>query len=670
MDRAQSRESAQNYRPDIDGLRAVAILSVVLYHAGVPLFSGGFTGVDIFFVISGYLIGGHIFAELASGSFSFLLFYRRRAKRILPAFYLVMAFALLAAIVLLSPLEASTFAKMAIASVLSVSNVYLLRSANYFQSASELNPLLMTWSLGVEEQFYAVIPLLMVLIGRMRRGLLLPAILALSVLSFAFAWFELGLHPSVVFYLLPSRAWELGAGVTLAVIESSWKSKLLSGRWAHAVGLLGSLLMLAPVFLLTPAVPFPGPAALPSVLGTAMVIAVPLSWFNRKLLSLPPFVFIGKVSYSWYLWHWPLLAFLRIACGGRLPPTAIALTLAASLAAAVLSYYLVEQPFRRSSSAPVPLLLRYAAVTLGFVVMLAVLWGSHGFPRRYPALVQEGERIPDPCMVSYGSDKPNLSPQCYDATDPRPSAVLWGDSHAASLAPALRQTANSQGYNFIQTTRSSCLPTTEAGAMNFNAQHPSNVAECIRFNRRTLDLITADRRVRIVIMAGKWADGFFIDRNSPHADILERSRDSAHVESVRNVRSRSLLSLIQLLKENRKQIILIDDVPNFSFDPSLTFRTSRMPVRHTIAAWLGVGSENFGFAPDGHFTEDEMSTDMLNQIHQRISGTQLVDLKSTLCNRQNLCAYIDGNQLLYSDEQHLTADGARYALRDFRLPRL
>jgi hypothetical protein len=161
-----------------------------------------------------------------------------------------------------------------------------------------------------------------------------------------------------------------------------------------------------------------------------------------------------------------------------------------------------------------------------------------------------------------------------------------------------------------------------------------------------------------------------MDNIGPRVDNLERRSDLAHLDSVRNALSRSLLAQIQLLQENGKHIILIDDVPNFSFDPSLTFRTSRMPVRHTIAAWLGVGSESLGFAPDGRITEDEMSTDMLNQIHQMISGIELIDLKSMLCNSQNLCAYMDGNQLLYSDEQHLTADGARYALRNFRLPRL
>ena len=422
----------RSYRPDIDGIRAIAILSVVLYHAGVPFLSGGFTGVDIFFVISGYLIGGHIFSELRSGNFSFLRFYKRRAKRILPAFYLVIAFAFLAAIVLLSPLEAYKFAKDAIASILSVSNIHFARSANYFQTANELNPLLMTWTLGVEEQFYAVIPLLMVLLTRIRRGLLLPAILVVCALSFVFAWRELSSYPDMVFYLLPARAWELGVSVALAVAELSWKRKLLSGRWTQAASLMGLAFMLVPMYLLTSATPFPGTAAVPSVLGTALVIAAPVSWINRRLLSLSPLVFIGKISYSWYLWHWPLLAFLRVASGGILPPTAVVLAIAASFALAVLSYHFIEQPFRRSSRAPAPLLLRYAAVSLGFVAVFAALWVSHGLPKRYPALIQEGETESNSCLADYGSDKPNLSSHCYAASDPRPSVVLWGEIGRAS----------------------------------------------------------------------------------------------------------------------------------------------------------------------------------------------------------------------------------------------
>jgi peptidoglycan/LPS O-acetylase OafA/YrhL len=249
------------------------------------MISGGYSGVDIFFVISGYLIGGHIFSELRSGTFSFLGFYRRRAKRILPAFYVVLAFTILASFFFLSPFENHLFALSAVSASLSVSNIFFLRYLHdYFNAGTSYHPLLMTWSLGVEEQFYAVIPLLMVLLSRIRRSLLLPAILAVCILSFLLAWQQVSLHPSDAFYLLPERAWELGIGVALAVMEQTRRTLSLPAPLAHLLGTTGFILMLFPIFLLNANMPFPGPAALPSVLGTAMVIAFPDSWINRRFL--------------------------------------------------------------------------------------------------------------------------------------------------------------------------------------------------------------------------------------------------------------------------------------------------------------------------------------------------------------------------------------------------
>jgi peptidoglycan/LPS O-acetylase OafA/YrhL len=655
-----------SYRPDIDGLRAAAILSVVFYHAGLPGFSGGFTGVDIFFVISGYLIGGHIFAELVSGTFSFLRFYQRRAKRILPAFYVVLAFSTLVALVLLSPLEATSFAKMAIASILSASNLHLLRSTSYFQSANELNPLLMTWSLGVEEQFYAVIPFLLVLVNRVRSGFLLPTVVALSALSFALAWGELGHHPNSVFYALPYRAWELGAGVTLAAIESASKPrKAMSAGWCLVLSLAGLALMLEPIFLLTPKTPFPGPAAVPSVLGTAALIASRASWLNRKILSVSGFVYLGRVSYSWYLWHWPLLAFLRIVSGRDLPREAITVTIAISLAAAMLSYHFVEQPFRGASGAPVSLLLRYAGASLCFLAILAGLWISHGLPARYQADIPEEARTPDPCLSNYGTDKPNLSFPCYNSTDTRPAVVLWGDSHASALAPVLAEIANAQGYNFIELTRSACLPTLDQRALTATPLDPQNIEECVRFNRRTLDLIQSDQRARIVILAGRWANNFFQDSGWGK----DGGSDVSRVNAKRNELTTSLGLVVEGIQGEGKRVILIDDVPNFNFDPALVFLNSRMPLRHSLAAWLGFEEEPLGFAPDGHFTEDKISSSILTQIRQMSADIEVVDPKVMLCNG-NLCAYMIDNQLLYSDNQHLTAAGARYALSKFHLPRL
>jgi peptidoglycan/LPS O-acetylase OafA/YrhL len=653
-----------NYRPDIDGVRAIAVLSVVLYHAGVPWLTGGFTGVDIFFVISGFLIGGHIYSEQRAGTFSFLRFYQRRAKRILPAFYVVISFAVLAAVVLLSPFEANNFTKSAIAAILSASNIYFLHGSNYFQSANEFKPLLMTWSLGVEEQFYLVIPLLMVLLARIRRGLLFPAILLVCALSFAYAWRELAVHPDVVFYLLPARAWELGVGVAFAA--SKLKGRSLSPKWTQPASAVGLALMLAPMYLLTSATPFPGPAALPSVLGTALVIATPNSWINQRLLSLPPLSFIGRISYSWYLWHWPLLSFLRVATGGPLPPGAVALAVLASFAAAVLSYYFIEQPFRKSSRAPAPLLLRYAAVSVAFLLVCGILWVSHGLPRRYPTLPQEAEKTPDPCLVDYGSVKPNLSSLCYAASDPRPSVVLWGDSHAAALAPALRETSNTQGYNFIQINKSSCLPL-QAAAL-FLSDHPLVARECIRFNNEVLKLIAGDPRIRVVVMAGRWADPFRDGNIYPLVSDLVQERELSSTDSVRGAFVQSLALSIRTLQEAGKKVIVVDDVPNFNFDPLLRFRSAQIPARHLMAVWLGAGIGDQGLAPPAFLPAASMSTKLLSQTQEKLSGVELIDLKSKFCNSQNLCAYIDGDRLLYSDSHHVTPDGARYALQRFRLP--
>ena len=249
------------YRADIDGIRAIAVLSVVLYHAGATVIPGGFTGVDIFFVISGYLIGGHIFADIRGGRFSFARFYQRRMQRILPAFYSVLSLTFVVGLFWLSPVEFVAYSKSAIAAVLSASNVYFLRGSSYFQGSSELSPLLMTWSLGVEEQFYFVIPLLMFATAKIRRGLLLPVILMICALSFLYAWHQVHVAPDQAFYLLDSRAWELGVGVAWAIAEAMRNRTIVPSRWAAPVSFAGVVAMLAPVIFLKPTMQFPGPSA-------------------------------------------------------------------------------------------------------------------------------------------------------------------------------------------------------------------------------------------------------------------------------------------------------------------------------------------------------------------------------------------------------------------------
>lgn len=656
----------RSYRPDIDGLRAIAIVSVVLYHAGVPHLGGGFTGVDIFFVISGYLIGGHIYSELRAGTFTFLQFYRRRAKRILPAFYVVLAFTIVMALLMLSPSEASDFARSAFAATLSASNIFFERNTSYFNPTSEFSPLLMTWSLGVEEQFYAVIPLLMVLLVRIRNSLLLPAVLSMSVISFLFSWSELSKNPEFAFFMLPTRAWELGIGVALAIAELNRKRSGIPRVLAQILSATGIVLMLAPIFLLSKFIPFPGPAALPSVFGTAFILMAPVGWLNRKILSFPLLVFIGRISYSWYLWHWPILTFLRIVSGSELSRAVAFGAIAVSLAAAVISYRFIEQPLRRSNLAPVPLLLRYGAVTL---LMLAVCMG---FRKIAPALSPKPSGVEDAvssamahthCLAFH--DEMNLSPPCYDPSGNRPSVALWGDSHSDALAPALRSIASTGGFGFVQLGHSACLPL--AGAAVYQPTDPLNARRCMILNRKALEILETDRRIRYVVLTGRWADAFPRDfRSQWLITDPDRHQDASDPDTSNAIFVRSLEATVKGLVNAGKQVIVFEDVPNFDFDPVLRVRTSSRPLRHALAVLIG--TTDSGFGPAANETSVAVADAQLKIALSDFPKAALIDLRPSFCRNSNQCMYRDGDRIFYLDSQHLTATGAFYALRDFKLP--
>jgi peptidoglycan/LPS O-acetylase OafA/YrhL len=672
----------RSYRAEIDGLRAIAILSVVLYHARVPLIIGGFTGVDIFFVISGYLIGGQIYSELRAGNFSYMRFYQRRAKRILPAFYGVLLFTMLAALFILTPSEAKEFGRSAFAATLSVSNLLFWKITSYFNPTNELNPLLMTWSLGVEEQFYAVIPLLMALLVRIRRGFLMPAIVVACALSFISAWRELGKQPVFVFYMLPARAWELGLGVALAVAELNRPRAQRTGPLVEVLSVAGLVLILAPVFFLASSTPFPGPAALPSVLGAALTLAVPSSWINRRLLSMPPLVFVGRVSYSWYLWHWPLLAFAHILYGENMPLAESVVVVSVALAAAVLSYVFLEQPLRKSLRAPAPLLLRYAAVSILALAACAAVWRARGFPQRFPSLIAVEEQVNteplyrDPCLVWPGTDEPNLSSVCSDPTADRSDVALWGDSHAAALAPGLAASAHAQGYGFVQLNKAACLPL--IGAFIYNPRAPLEEAACSHYNLEALNILKTNQHIRVVILAGFWQLPLRGSTRGRGGDRWWLTSDSGNnhviptLDASREILKDGLIATIQSLRQAGKHVFVIGDVPNFDFDPVSRFRTESIPARRALAVWIGApDAGGFAYAPQELAPEAAIAASALKQaVAGFSSGVALVDLTPEICSATDKCSYRDGDRLLYFDSDHLTAFGARYALRDFRLPTL
>ena len=442
-----TKNHPENYRPDIDGLRALAVLSVLLFHAklGCP---GGFVGVDIFYVISGYLISSIILADLLAGKFSLFAFWERRIRRILPALVVVVLATVIAGWFLFMPEDYAVLGKSVAAQATLLANVFFYRQGyaegGYFAIAPPPRPLLHTWSLAVEEQFYLLFPLLLIFLARHGRVWLLNATIFLLAGSFAWSAYGSYFHPQAAFYLLPGRAWELALGALLAMV----RGRLAAGGavremcgWA-GIGLIGFAL-----FGYNEITRFPGQAAVPPCMGAALIIFSNESKNSSvgRILSFKPVVFIGLISYSLYLWHWPLLDFLKYVCSQGPDANARAATLGASLILACLTWKFVETPFRKKWVLPGrPQIFGFAGIStaISLVVGLGILHlggipsriGAHDFLRYTDYKNHYAFREQLSLDQALNSQYANIGGQ---KTNQPIKVLIWGDSHAMSITPVL-----------------------------------------------------------------------------------------------------------------------------------------------------------------------------------------------------------------------------------------
>jgi peptidoglycan/LPS O-acetylase OafA/YrhL len=456
------------YRPDIDGLRALAVIPVVFYHVGIAGFAGGFVGVDIFFVISGYLICRMIDGDIRNGTFSIGNFYKRRILRILPALFVMFLVTSVLAYLYCLPVELEDYSKSLASAVGSVSNVYFAETTGYFDAPAETKPLLHTWSLGVEEQFYFIVPLLMLVAYRLlpRRAKLLFAIAA--VLSFAAAFVVSYRNTTFVFYLTPFRAWELGLGALLA-IKFIPVPKTEFGK--DICGMTGLLLLLGVIFFGSASAPLLLMTALAGI-GATLVIASSESGVSTvgRMLSLRPLVFVGLISYSLYLWHWPLIVFQRtdalVLSDSSSIVTKLAL-IAISIGIAFLSWKFVELPFRsRASKSSKAMVFSMASAAMTSAVALcALVLVVGGAPFRFPDRVVAiaAYLAYDPAAAFraghcyLGTNREQLDvPTCVSLDAKRPNYLLVGDSHAAHLWLGLSSIMPE--VNMMQATASMCRP--------------------------------------------------------------------------------------------------------------------------------------------------------------------------------------------------------------------
>jgi peptidoglycan/LPS O-acetylase OafA/YrhL len=443
-----------NYRPDLDGLRAVSILFVVGYHAHPWLLPGGFIGVDVFFVISGFLITQILVAQEQAGRFSIADFYARRVRRIFPALIAVLAVAYVIGWLILLPDQFQLMGKNITAGVVFGSNLFQLGQTGYFTPDAAENPLLHLWSLGVEEQFYIFWPLTLLLLARSphRRKWIIAALVA----SFAAALLTAINHKDWAFYSPVTRAWELLVGCLLA------DAKLIRSESGNLLSAAGLAAIIGSALFLDSSLSFPGAYAALPVVGAALIISSPNSLLNRAALSNKLMVWIGIISYPLYLWHWPLLCYLDILRNGVPNFLEIWAVVLASVILSALTFRYVEIPLRhRATVAP---RLAFALVSIGVVGIVTV--AASGFEARFPAALlqiarvrtEDGAGFRDHCFL----EKPDAAfdASCIEPGD-KPLVFLWGDSTAAALYPGLEEAEASHHFRLARFSSAGCAPILE-----------------------------------------------------------------------------------------------------------------------------------------------------------------------------------------------------------------
>lgn len=488
------------YRREIDGLRALAVVPVILFHAGLKSFGGGFVGVDVFFVISGYLITTILLSELSAGNFSIVNFYERRAKRILPALFIVMAACIPFAWLWFFFKELTSFFHSLMAVPVFSSNILFLQESGYFGVESELKPLLHTWSLAVEEQFYVVFPIILLLSWRMNRRWIMPILIAIALVSLGAAQWGAYHMPAENFYLLPTRSWELAIGAIIACYLFQGKQLVLGPASTQLLGMCGLFAIIYSIFVFNKSTPFPSLYALLPTLGTGLIIlfATPRTLVGQ-LLARRELVGIGLLSYSAYLWHQPLFAFARYRVDS---PISIEWMLLLSLGAFILAYatwLLVEKPIRSNKK----ICQKQVFVAAGIGSLLFFCIGAVG--SFTDILTKQAKEIEVRMQYNTGLNRKCLKflnmPECR--TSAAPEVVVWGDSYAMHLVNGL--IASKHDIKIFQSTLGGCAPI--LGVAKIAPHIPEAAAmKCIQQNDVTLAWLKTQKSVKYVVLSSPFSE--------------------------------------------------------------------------------------------------------------------------------------------------------------------
>ena len=659
-------KTSLHYRPDIDGLRAVAILLVIVFHAIPEALPGGFIGVDIFFVISGYLITGILLKDMSAGHFSYLNFYARRFRRIVPALITVLTSILLLGWILLLSDEYSNVARNIVAGATFTTNFILLHQPGYFEWSAELNPLLHLWSLGIEEQFYLVWPPILLLILRRSQRIAIYTLLLL-VISFGLNAYFVSGNETKVFFLLPTRLWELLVGCLLTITETS--GSLTAERFSNAKSIAGATLLAASIYFINKGESYPGWWALMPTISSFLIISSgPCALINRTLLANKPMLLIGLISYPLYLWHWPLLSIAKIV-EGKLSTTVVLGILGLSAILAFLTWQFIELP------AQLKLFLHHhktqrdknyvtSALALIFIISsfgLLVVY-KDGFPGRYQEYESAREKlerhalhnIPQEadCRKLYGLQKSDCS-----TSGPNPSIAFIGDSHAWHLFTGMKFVADEKKQGVIYLGKGGCPPLKGVDTIEYDRDHDKKCTitfdDYVRFFSSSFDTV---KTVVLASLGPSYISGHdFGDGRHRWSLVSSQPQDKDASQQALYLAGTS--RIIDFLEAKGKQVIFFADNPELGFRPATCMIQRPVQLLHKEQQHCSIPTAVV-YARQAEYREIIAK---LKLLHPKL---EVFDSTSYWCNQETCFISQDGN-LLYLDKDHLDFQGSKFIAEKF-----
>ena len=659
-----SEKPALTYRPEIDGLRTIAVLSVFFFHAGINTFSGGFIGVDVFFVISGFLITSLILSDRDSGKYTISRFYERRVRRILPALMAVLAVCSICAWFVLLPIDLKHYAESLGTTILFASNFYFKnRTGYFFEGEADISPLLHTWSLAIEEQFYILFPLLLAAIYRYKPHLLRTVLVITCVISLCFSIWWVKLDQNDAFYLLPFRGWELLMGALLA------KQPVLNIRNKFAAelsGITGLTLIIVSVLFYNRHIEFPGLYALVPCLGTFLIIASNTSSRNLvgRFLSLKPVVFFGLISYPFYLWHWPMIVFLKYQQGQPLTKEQVFVIFILTTILSILTFYFIENPIRhRKVLADKRLLVKTAIVISGLMITMGLTtMAFSGFPARIDANVarfasakEDIDQDTNKCFQVNNFELLKKDQLCRLGNTMKETIdfILWGDSHADAIYPAIKSIAKKSGLQGVFTGSPACPP-----MLGVNRINSGNF--CAKFNAAVVDYIKT-KQIKTVILVARWdvnilgRTDYELQRDAEQ--IYLHDDDSTDISLAENIRAfeRGVSRLFQTLQQNGNKIWVVIQAPNTGLKTPYYLARKALQEKQPEEVRLDL---------DQMMKRHKRVLDLFANM-KRNFDINLIDPADFLCVKAKCLIAYQGNSL-YRDDDHLSKFGALLLQNIFR----